>query len=619
MTKNKLSMTEDKIKLIIVDDDPIFRLGLTTALSAFDDLEISSVVAQATEAVASLSALSPENFPDVAILELTNFSFLSENERELSLFEQLKNAYPNLPFLLLSSTGDSQLIAVAREQGVKGYCPKGTDISVLVEAIRQLAAGQSFWTELEPTSIARSASYSPPKNSAEKTAQPSKFNLLSGRENKSSLWEEKEFEVLKPLPPPKWLYNLRKEGLKEIETNLLRVRAKTQNPKLSLLDAVFWQGRKRELIVARWLVNQLLPVEVILEPETEEKSRKRSSLPIRESEKNQGGELLANSLSSYFSMARTTQESALNQLWENCLRKINLGVENHTNVPLEIDILQPKKQQELLYLIIQTLSKLIEESQFLEIPPEKLSARIPLILREIWQTSTIDFFSRYYLLPGESREYKIVDIVVKNASIISRDLLEKIPLTIDLFSYLLYESPLVIDRVAYRSSSPEAMARGEILLENLIIQVANAVMQVLLNYYAELETIKLSLYRRKFFSSRAIAQFRNNLSWRYRIEQLFEEPQAIFESKYRLFVLNNNHIQKIYIYSPRKDELEQLTGLRWAVTIALEARDAIAPRLRKVLGFVGGGVVYLLTQVIGRGIGLIGRGIIEGIGNSLQK
>ncbi|MEG4329441.1 DUF3685 domain-containing protein, partial [Microcoleus sp. herbarium5] len=30
------------------------------------------------------------------------------------------------------------------------------------------------------------------------------------------------------------------------------------------------------------------------------------------------------------------------------------------------------------------------------------------------------------------------------------------------------------------------------------------------------------------------------------------------------------------------------------------------------------GVVYVLTQVIGRGIGLIGRGIIQGIGNSLQ-
>ncbi|MEC4984311.1 MAG: DUF3685 domain-containing protein, partial [Oscillatoria sp. PMC 1076.18] len=600
-------MTDDKIKLILIDDDPIFRLGLATALSAFDDLEISSVVEQATQAVASISSLTPEKFPDVAILELSYLSFTTENNQVTSLFQQLKNTYPNLPVLLLSSSSNSELIAVARESGVDGYCPKGTKLSILVEGIRQLAAGKNFWTELESSSVTESES--------EVSVNSTGFKLLQTTEKKvkkSDLGAENSGEKLKPLPPPRWLYNLRKEGLKEIETNLLRVRNKTQNPKLSLLDTVFWRGRERELMFARWLVNQLLPIEVILEKETEEKPRKRNSLPNREIDKNQGGELLASSLSSYLTVTRTTQESVLNQLFANCLQKVNLGVNNHTNIPLEIDILQPEKKQELFYLILQNLSKLIEESQFLEIPSEKLSLRIPLILREIWQSSTIDFFSRYYLLPGESREYQIVDIVVKNASIISRDILEKIPLTLDLFSYLLYENQLVIDRVAYRSSSPEAMARGEILLDNLVIQIANAVMQVLLNYYGELETIKLSLYRRKFFSSRAIAQFRNNLSWRYRSEQLFEEPQAIFESKYRLFVLNNNHIQKIYIYSPRQTELEQLTGLRWAVTIALEARDAIAPRLRKVLGFVGGGVVYLLTQVIGRGIGLIGRGIIEG-------
>ncbi|MEZ2322328.1 MAG: DUF3685 domain-containing protein, partial [Microcoleus sp.] len=32
----------------------------------------------------------------------------------------------------------------------------------------------------------------------------------------------------------------------------------------------------------------------------------------------------------------------------------------------------------------------------------------------------------------------------------------------------------------------------------------------------------------------------------------------------------------------------------------------------------GVGVVYVLTEVVGRGIGLVGRGVIQGIGNSLQ-
>ena len=50
----------------------------------------------------------------------------------------------------------------------------------------------------------------------------------------------------------------------------------------------------------------------------------------------------------------------------------------------------------------------------------------------------------------------------------------------------------------------------------------------------------------------------------------------------------------------------------------IEIRDAISPRLRALISSLGTGVVYLLTQVIGKGIGLIGKGIIQGIGSSVQ-
>jgi hypothetical protein len=59
-------------------------------------------------------------------------------------------------------------------------------------------------------------------------------------------------------------------------------------------------------------------------------------------------------------------------------------------------------------------------------------------------------------------------------------------------------------------------------------------------------------------------------------------------------------------------------GVPLVVTIALEARDAIAPRLRSTLSVLGSGVVYVLTEVVGRGIGLIGRGILKGLGNAWQ-
>ena len=144
------------------------------------------------------------------------------------------------------------------------------------------------------------------------------------------------------------------------------------------------------------------------------------------------------------------------------------------------------------------------------------------------------------------------------------------------------------------------------------------IVQPLLNNFADVEEIKQKFYDGKLISTREIERFRNDLSWKYRWNSYFVEPKAIFESQYWLFVLSDRGIGRISIYAPRNQELAELAGWQLAFTLVLETRDAIAPRVRAVIALLGTGVVYLLTQVIGRGIGLIGRGVIQGIGNSLQ-
>src|SRR5919202_6622250 len=105
------------------------------------------------------------------------------------------------------------------------------------------------------------------------------------------------------------------------------------------------------------------------------------------------------------------------------------------------------------------------------------------------------------------------------------------------------------------------MAQAEFLLHNLIIQVANAVIQPILNEFADIEIIKQNFYDRRLISSREITRFRNNLSWKYRLTQLVSEPQAIFESRYTLFFISDTGIKQTSIYSPRREELEQLRGI----------------------------------------------------------
>jgi hypothetical protein len=160
------------------------------------------------------------------------------------------------------------------------------------------------------------------------------------------------------------------------------------------------------------------------------------------------------------------------------------------------------------------------------------------------------------------------------------------------------------------------MARSQMLLENMLLQLANAVVQPLLNRFGDVELLKKNLYQRRMMTSRDIARFRNELSWRYRWDQLVNEPRAIFESQYRLLGFTERGIQTKLIYAPRREELEELSGLQRTVTLAVEARDAIAPRFRSLVALVGSGVVYVLTDVIGRGIGLIGRGILRGVGSA---
>ena len=119
-------------------------------------------------------------------------------------------------------------------------------------------------------------------------------------------------------------------------------------------------------------------------------------------------------------------------------------------------------------------------------------------------------------------------------------------------------------------------------------------------------------------SSREIERFRNDLSWRYRWDRLINEPKAIFESRHRLYVLTPAGIDTTSIYAPRRTELDRLSGLPLMVTLTMETRDAISPRLRTVISLVGSSVVYVLTEVLGRGLGLVGRGIFQGMGSAWQ-
>jgi DNA-binding NarL/FixJ family response regulator len=637
-------------QVLTIDGDPIFRLGLRVAIEQYPDLQVVAEVSRGSEALRILEARSIGSEPakkpaDLGILAVETLNLRSGQTEALAFCRELKSLYPNLPLLLLGGPLTPELLADIQATGANGYCPKDRDISLTIEAIRAVASGRTYW--------ATDAGTNP---EIELNAA-----VVQTLENSAAIAEKNADNSTVDTPlHKKMLAYFCRSGLREIDAALAVVQADLEEVKAadatdlpSILDGVVLSGRRRELLAARWIVSQLLfegKEEKVFGKKQRGEGRKQRGEGRGEKEEIRGENLLNNSQSQLANSQVSAESLVVATNWQGSLfdsvaGKLQFDLVNLTGLPLEIDILRSTKKRELMSSILQKLEDLLEELRFSQVQQTQLSQKMPVILRDLWEATIIDFFGRYYTLQtGETLVFdgsqtslklaesqggsaadisagsgvEVVPMLLADADVVAAQILDKIPMTVDFFAHLLFEVPLTVDNISCVAGSPAAMQRAEALLENLAIQVASAAVQPLLNNLANIEEIKQIFYDGKLISTREIERFRNNLSWRYRWDSYFVEPKAIFESRFWLFVLGDSGIKRISIYAPRNQELAQLTGWQLALTLLLETRDAIAPRVRAVISLLGAGVVYVLTQVIGRGIGLIGRGIIQGIGNSLQ-
>jgi DNA-binding NarL/FixJ family response regulator len=397
----------------------------------------------------------------------------------------------------------------------------------------------------------------------------------------------------------KTLAKLSKSGRIELEQSLEAIEQQLTNPKLSDWERVFLVGRKRELQSVRWLSGRLVAEEVVLESPNLD-TTPRSIVPIPSTE---------------LAPLPEFADSANKAIFERVVRDIQFGLHNRTKIPLEIDLLQEARVKSLCHLILKRLSETVAQIPIANSLDQDYSS----YLQELWQWSTGYFFAEHYEQLNDEEQQQLAAICTEEFATVQQNIFNHLYGIPELFSYLLGKPGLVIDNIIYPSDDPEAIARIEFLLHNLIIHLANGVMQVILNNFSDLEGLKYQLYQPEYRSDRELARFRNQLSWRYRQEYYFTHPQDIFESRHRLLVINGGAIRTMYVYAPRRSELDELTGIPWLSTMVIEIRDAIAPLVRKLIALVGSGVVFVLTQVIGKGIGLVGKGIIQGIGSTLKE
>lgn len=125
----------EKIRILVADDQALFREGLVTLLSSSPDFEIVAEARDGEEAVEkSLTSL-----PDVVLMDLR-----MPKQDGVSAIRQLKIQAPGIRILILTTFDDDVDVFEGLRAGAIGYLLKDVPSSKLFEAIRSTARGEYF-------------------------------------------------------------------------------------------------------------------------------------------------------------------------------------------------------------------------------------------------------------------------------------------------------------------------------------------------------------------------------------------------------------------------------------------------------------------------------------------
>jgi DNA-binding NarL/FixJ family response regulator len=158
-------MTEP-IRVLIADDHPLFRDGLSALVDEGPDTELAGAATSGTEAV----DLAIQTQPDVVVMDLH-----MPGLNGIEATRRIVTDSPHIAVLVLTMFDDDDSIFSALRAGARGYLLKGADQEQIRAAIRAAANGEIiFGTHL----AARMLAYF----TAGATAPPQVFPQLTDRE-----------------------------------------------------------------------------------------------------------------------------------------------------------------------------------------------------------------------------------------------------------------------------------------------------------------------------------------------------------------------------------------------------------------------------------------------------
>jgi len=125
----------EKIKILITDDHPVVREGLSAMLSRESYIEVVGEAKDGSEAVAKAGELQP----DIVLMDLR----MPEMDG-VEAMRQIRARYPDIQFIVLTTYNNDEYIFKGIEAGARAYLLKDAPRDELFKAIRAVSRGESL-------------------------------------------------------------------------------------------------------------------------------------------------------------------------------------------------------------------------------------------------------------------------------------------------------------------------------------------------------------------------------------------------------------------------------------------------------------------------------------------
>ena len=170
------------VKLLLVDDHPLFRQGVRWALGSETDLHIVGEAASGEEALDWLAGVEPSQEPNVLLVDL-NLPGISG----LDVTRQVRRQYPSIGVVMLSMHESDEQAYNALRAGAAAYRSKDVKPKDLAEILRRVAHGEYVINDVvleEPRVASRVLSQfrTLPQATVSPEADMAVFSPLSDRE-----------------------------------------------------------------------------------------------------------------------------------------------------------------------------------------------------------------------------------------------------------------------------------------------------------------------------------------------------------------------------------------------------------------------------------------------------